>query len=379
MRRFFCGMLAVIMCILSCGCTDFQQALEQQLAVADTVVFVTAGLPAEFAGADAAVFTSAETPDAPCRYRTMHTADTSAQLAALRSAAADPSTAVLVVELSGSAGYAKTVLDIAAAHELPLLLCGVRPADTVLDGYENCWYVGFETALAAELQAGILVQAFRDDRLIDQSGDYKQSGLVLRTMAGYEYQPAGYANSLLRDMELGGIHTAATAPPLFAADKTELYAALDTLLLPQVEETTVETQTKDGPVNETIQSISPAALDTEFLICADVEASHATIRMVKALRAAAADESLAAYATPARSYALVCYGYSETIAAGLADGTVWGTVYRDTAAAARALLDLGTNLALGYSPTKDTNYHLEDGKYLMLDYTTLHATVKEQP
>ncbi len=376
MKRLFAGLLAIIFCLLSCGCTDFQQALEQQLAGADRVVFVAVQTPDDFAGADIAAFDSADAPNTSCRYQIVHAKNIPEQLDMLRAAAAAPDTAVLVANLAGT-GYAQAVVDIAAAHDLPLLLCGARPVQQVMDSYERCWYVGFDAALAAELQANILVEAFHGDRLNDQNGDYKQSGLILTTMAGYEHQPDSYATSIVRDMELGGIHTTTTVPPMFAANEAELYAALDALLLPQVEETAVETEVDGEPVIETVLDISPAANQTEFFVCGDTAASNAAIQAVRALQAAAADKTLAEYATPARTYALVSYGYSEAIAAGLADGTVWGAVIQDTAAATQALRALAANLALGYSPTKDTNYHLEDSKCLMLDYQVMYTNTKE--
>lgn len=352
---------ALLLCFGLAGCAKWQAALQQQATPADTVVAVGLQQPAEFCVLDGALLTAAE----HCTWQLAKEEEEQYQL--LATAAQDPTTAVLVAELR-SRGYAPRLIELAQSHGLPLVLCGARPSLRVLDDYDNCWYIGFDAALAVERQAQILVAAHQAGLLQDQDGDFKQTALCVVSLPGLERQTDAYADKLLQEIEVGGIHVAAAAQPVYGMDAETLRQRLQEQLLPWQEGFEEQLEIDGETVTETYYEPHPPRAATEIFLCGDVLAAEAALATVDILNTAPEDGELAAFATPARRYSLACFGTSEAIAAAMAEGTVLGTVCYDTQAAADALLALCGNLLRQESPTKDTDYHLQDGKYILLDY-----------
>ncbi len=373
MKRTVLFSLVAAVCALVCGCTPLKQTLEQQLETADTVVIVATQPLPELAGLDLSVL---ENVESDYRYQTVRTDTAQRQYEALCAAAQDPSTAVLVADLDSRA-YSSLIVQLAKQYDLPLLLCGAMPTQQTMDSYEKCWYIGFDPALAAELQAGLLVQAFRDGLIADQNGDYKQSCLCVCSVGGIARQREDYAAHLLQDLELGGIHVTAAAEPLYGVDAEALYQKLDALLLPQAQTVTFEVQEDGETILQNEEAIIPAAAQTELFLCGDVFSTQAVLRAINALHTASADEALAGFATPERRYTAVGFGHSAAIDAALSDGTLLGAVAPDADAAAQAVLALCENLLRCESPTKGTDHHLQDGKYLMLDYLVYYTGEEE--
>ncbi len=369
----FLLLCAALLCI---GCAPLQQALEQQLNTANTVVIAAVQPQTEFSGLDTAALEKAA-ENSTYTYQLLSAESESQQYEALCAAAAEPSTAVLVADLSSRA-YAPLIVRLAQKYGLPLILCGVQPSAQTLAEYDNCWYVGFDPALAAEQQAGLLIQAFRNGLVTDQNGDYKQSCLCVGSLATLANQQSGYASKLLQALEIGGIHVAAAADMVTAADAETLAQRLDALLLPQTQAETIEEETADGEIfTQLEEALAPAAAQTELFICGDVMATESVLQTVAALHAAASEEALAGLATPEQTYTVIGFGCSDAIDAALADGTLLGTVTQDTAAAAQAVYAICENLLRHESPTGDTDYHLNDNRSLMLNYQVLTADIKE--
>ncbi len=367
MKRYFCAFLALILSVTLCGCSKIYVYLEEKVNPADTVVILTASTPSDFSDLDTTIL---DNHQSSIRYRRIASQSAAAQYRAFEEAVNDPSAAALVVELS-SRVYVQAMVEAAREQALPLIFCGRKPDLAAMDLYENCWYVGFEPALAAELQAKLITDAYRADTLTDQSGDYKLNALAVIGSGSRPYLPDSYANSLLDNIELAGIHVAQAADPVFAANADELYTKLDALLLPQ--------QTIAGNT-DTVVSAEPEAplTHTEIILCGDTAATAAVLQLLSALEAAAADETLSALATPSRRYYVACYGINDAVEAVVADGILLGAVGRDTAASTNAILTLCENLARKEAITKYNDFHFEDGKYLMLDYRVISAETEAE-
>ncbi len=362
MKRYFCVFLALILSVTLCGCSKFYVYLEERIDPADTVVILTASTPSAFSDLDTTIL---DNHQSTLRYRRIASESAAVQYRTFEEAVKAPSTAAVVVELS-SRVYAQAMVEAARERALPLVFCGRKPELSTMDLYENCWYVGFEPALASELQAKLVTDAYRADSLTDQSGDYKLNALTVTGIDSRPYLPDGYADTLLNNIELAGIHAVQAADPIFAAGADELYAKLDALLLPQ--QTTI-----DG--TDTAVSTAPEAplTHTEIIFCGDTDAATAVLQLLSALEAAAADEELSALATPFRSYYVACYGINAAVETAVKDGLLLGAVGRDTAASTNAILTLCENLARKEAITKNNDYHFVDGKYLMLDYRVISA------
>ena len=372
MKRFFCAVLALILSVSLCGCASLHAMLEAQLEPADTVVlFPSASLP-EFSHIDEDLLKNA---NEELRYRSVPTDTPAAQYAAFAAAAAAPDTAVLVAELSSTV-YAAAMIETAEEYDLPLIFCGKRPPLSAMEQYDNCWYVGFDPALAAELQAQIVTDAYRADTVTDQSGDFKLSALVTGIRRVLSLHTENYAEKLLHAVELAGAHTASAAEPVFAQDTEALYHKLDELLLPQKQQVIPEQDPQE--TGSTFELLAPAA-QTELIFCADTEASAAVLQLLTALQNAAKDESLSAAATPERRYFISCYGIDAAVEQAVADGIFLGAVGLDPTACTQAIRALCANLARKEAINKNNTYYFEDGKYLMLDYRVITAPTEAAP
>ena len=363
MKRFFCAIPAIFLTLTLCGCAAFHTALESQLEPADTVVILPSASLPEFSDIDDTLLTGAASE---MHYAIYPTDIPAAQYSAFTAAAANNDTAVLVAELSSTV-YAEAMIETAEAYDLPLIFCGKRPSLSVMERYDNCWYVGFDPALAAELQAKIIVDACRKEIAVDQNGDFKLSSLVTGTGRAMALHTGSYAEQLLSIVELAGIHTAAAAEPVQAADSTALYTKLDELLLPQQRPIAEE----ETPASA--YELLPPVTDTEILFCADTQSSAAVLQVLAALQQAAEAEVFANVATPAHKYFVACYGIDDAVEQAVKDDIVLGAVGKDTAASTQAILALCENLAKKEAITKNNDYHFEDGKYLMLEYRVITA------
>lgn len=361
MKTEKCLVPLLLLSFALCGCARISETIEKKVDPADTVVVLTTEQPAELSGLDASYFGSVSSE---YKYEVLTAKDSAEQYAQVQLAAADPHTAVLAVDLS-DIGYCSAIADLAKSRDLPLLFCGAKPSDGVFQNYENCWYVGFDPLLAAEDQAAMVVQAFRDKKLADQDGDYKQSCLTVASYAGIQRMRSGYTSRLLNDLDLGGINAFEAAPGVFGTDENTLEEALKALLLPKTVQLELGSQSEGAAVyDETL----PAQAACEIFLCADAASSHAVLKTLDSLSSAAADGSLAGYATPARTYTVVCFGEDEQILNAIADGRVLGTVTPDRAAASVALFDFCENLARHQSLTKNTEYHIGSDSILTLPY-----------
>lgn len=367
MKRIFCAMLALIFSTMVCGCSSVYVYFEEHLESADTVVVLPSASLPEFSDIDETILSRTETD---LIYKTVQTDTAAAQYRAFCNAAKEPSTAALVVELSSTV-YAAAMADTASEYDLPLIFCGKRPTPAVMERYDNSWYVGFDPALAAELQAGIITTACREDIVTDQSGDYKLSALVTGTKGALAHHIPEYADMLLRIIELSGTHTVPAAAPVTASGSESVYALLDSLLLPQKLLLAAEISDTDEESTEPVYEILAPAAHTELILCADLAASNAVLDLLDALQNAAEDPEFSAYATPARRYFVAAYGIDETVTQAVKDGRILGAVGKDPAACTQIILDLCENLARKEAITKNNDYHFDDGKYLMLDYRVI--------
>ncbi len=367
MKRIFYAVLAFIFSIMICGCSSVYVYFDEYPETAGTVVVLPSASLPEFSDIDETALGNTETD---LIYKIMQTDTAAAQYRAFCTAAKKSSTAALVVELSSTV-FAAAMADTANEYDLPLIFCGKRPASAVMKRYDNSWYVGFDPALAAELQAGIITEAYRGDIVTDQSGDYKLSALVTGTKSAVAHHIPEYANTLLQIIELSGAHTVPAAEPITASDSESVYTLLDTLLLPQKQLLAAEISGTGEESTEPVYEILAPAAHTELILCADLAASNAVLDLLNSLQNAAEDPELSAYATPARRYFVAAYGIDETVTQAVKDGRILGAVGKDPAACTQVILDLCENLARKEAITKNNDYHFNDGKYLMLDYRVI--------
>ena len=365
MKRFLYISLVFFLCTLLCSCSKLNSYLKQSIIPESTVYIVGSQALPEFRDLDPKQLALTESDFA---YQYAFEEDPANQFKMIEAAAKAPSTAVLVAELRSTV-YASAMIECAEKAGLPLIFCGAKPADAIMERYENCWFVGFEPLLAAELQAKLVTDAFRAGELLEQSGDYKFSGLLLAGRSGIYSHDVSYRSTLKNGIELAGIRMVEAASPVFEENTELLLGAAGQLLLPQ------ENIADEGTAVES--PCLPPLAQTEIFMSADLTGSHAVLALLEQLAAAAADESLAGCATPPRRYYVCAYGIDETVAAAVSDGTFLGAVGKDSAASTAAVVTLCENLARKEAITRNNEYYFENGKYLMLDYLVLCADTEE--
>lgn len=363
-------MLLYFLCLLSagifCSCTLLKEVVQQHTETQNTVQVLDSVFPQGYQYWSAEDFTQ---PAGETAFAYQQAETSAQQYEQVLEAVESPKTAVLMVGLKETS-FVRRILYAAKEQELPVLFYGVQPSAAQLNSYDKCWYVGFNTELLAEKQASLLVSAFRNGKLVDQTGDYKQTGLLVQTQDSSAYTTASYAQSIAQNIELGGIHIVFPNDPVLGVDTKDSLNKLQQLLLPQTltisaEEASGESSSQDYGLLQAPQS------ETEIFVCGDLPSSEAVLQLLEDLAQAAADEAQQGIATPARSYTVVCFGESEKIQTAVNEGTVLGSVTPDFAQAQNALRALSENLVRHESITKNTEYHLENGKNLILDYQIL--------
>lgn len=365
MKRFSYIPLVFFLCVLLCGCSKLNSYLKQSIIPESTVYIVGSQAQPEFRDLDPALLAITESD---FTYQYVFEKDPAEQFRLIESAVKLPSTAVLVAELRSTV-YAAAMIECAEKAGIPLIFCGAKPAAAIMERYDNCWYVGFEPLLAAELQAEFITDAFRSGQLLEQSGDYKFSGLFLGGRSGIHSHDVSYKSTVKKNIELAGIRMAEAAAPVYEDDTEHLIKTAGQILLPQ------ENTAEDGTTAES--PYLPPLAQTEIFMSADLAGSHAVLALLDQLAEAAADESLAGCATPPRRYYVCAYGIDETVAAAVSDGTFLGAVGKDSAASTTAVVTLCENLARKEAITRNNEYFFENGKYLMLDYLVLYADTEE--
>ncbi len=375
MKRYFCIAAAFILCLSLCGCAKLNTWLSKRLAPADTVVVFPAQLPEEFSDLDTGMLLAQQ---GDLQYTITPTRGASAQSAAVAAAAQEPSTAALVVELT-STRYVPALINAASTEDLPLILCGERPPLEMLQDYNNCWYVGFDPLLAAELQAKLITDAYRRDELPEQSGDYKYAELFVGSFAAMSAHADTYRSHAVKTIGLSGIRTVSAAAPVVASDSAALLDRLTGLLLPQeIRLPAKQTQEADNAATAPLFETTAPQTSAEIILCADTAATQAVVAVMDKLNVAANDETIAAFATPVRQYHIAGYGINDAVREMLTEGAILGTVARDTEASTLAVIELCETLARKEAFNKNNDYHFENGKYLMLDYLVFSADMEEQ-
>lgn len=367
MKRSIYMVLLLAICIVMSGCSELYTALQSRITPETTIFVVGSQNIPEFRDLTPEMFDDAKSDYI---YRYSFEADPKEQYQLIRNAAADPSTAVLVAELRSTV-YASAMIECARSAGLPLILCGARPAEAIMERYDNCWYVGFDPLLAAELQAKFVTDAFRGGRLTDQNGDYKFTGLLAGSTDAFRAHAVSYGNTLLNNIRLAGVNLVEAVPAVRSMEEASLSATLEQLLLPQPH-AAGEEAVSPGNSSASLPFLAPAA-ETELFLCADTKAAHAVLETVKTLDAAAADETLAPYATPQRQYRICTFGIDDAIEKAIREGLLLGAVGKDAEACTDAVMQICENLARKEAITRNNDFHFEYGKYLMLEYRVLAA------
>ena len=361
MKRFFTVLLLLLVCLSLSGCTELLSAFEDKLTLPDRAVVLPAAIPDEFSDLDPTLLTDTE----DLYFSVIDTDGPAAQYEAFCDAVASTDTAVIVTELT-TGGYTRRMIEKAKSAGIPLVFCGAQPAGSVMESYDNSWYIGFDSSHAKELQAQLFVDAFHSRTLSDQDGDYKLSCLFAGTHTSPE-EAAHWNSTVTRNMRLGGISCSDAAAPVTAADPDALSASLEQLLLTHKTALPTEAPADNEEVTTEepliIYAEAPPQTTAELFLCADTAASEAIIAFLPRL----ADEGSLA----GRNYGIVCCGDSAVIRDAIEDGTVLGTVVKEKEQSTAAIRVVCRNLAKQQAVFKDTDYHFSDGKYLIFNYAII--------
>ena len=360
MKRFFRTILLICICLSLSGCTRLASVFLEELALPDCAVILPAAVSEEFSDLDPALLTDTD----ELHFSVVRTDDPKGQYKAFCDAVADDDTAVIVAELT-TGGYARRMIEKAKSAGIPLVFCGAKPIESVMELYDNCWYVGFDASHVKELQAQLFVDAFHDKALNDQDGDYKLSCLFAGTHLTEE-EAVRWNDTVMRNMRLGGISCSNAASPV-AAGPDAVSDALEQLLLTHKAALPTEAPEdgSDAAPEEPLVLYTelPPQTATELFLCADVTASEAVLALLPRL---SDEETLVG-----RSYGIVCCGDSTAIRSAIREGAALGTVAKEKEQSTAAIQAVCRNLAGQQAVFKDTDYHFLDGKYLIFNYTII--------
>lgn len=302
-RAFLCFLCLALTAALLCGCTALRRPAAAILGTEDTAgVWPGIAVPQLTEAASRAGFEIAAD------------SGSAGDIAAL---AQEYRLGAVIAQLDDAA-QAQAYLDAAAPLGLPVFFCGERPADSVMAGYDKCWYIGGNPVKQGEQLGETLLAAWQDGRIADANGD-RRVQVVLLT-AGADSDPR--ADAALRIFENRGVYSDLLTVLPIPADTAEP-AALLTAELSQL------------PQTELILAATPA------------------------LAQAAADGS---------TLPLACLSAQSVPAALAANPRLLADLPFDQSAAAQLLAQFAHNAALGRDPTDGTGVRLDTARGALLDY-----------
>ncbi len=244
---------------------------------------------------------------------------------------ADKAKAIVVNPVDSSALTALTFM--AKAGNVPIVFFGRDPAAFAIQGWGKAYFVGADSAEAAELQVQILADYWKAHPEADQDKDGFLGYALLR---GDKNLAAAEAADLRRDKAFAaaGIRAVSRAESIANWSRLDAQAAITAILQ------------------------APKAKRIEAVICANDEMA---IGAIAALR-------LAGQMKGPDSYVPVL-GIDATRFAleAIADGSLLGTVRGDADSQGKAAFDLAYALATGQDPLA-AGWTITEGRYVIVPY-----------
>lgn len=230
---------------------------------------------------------------------------------------------------------ASAVIAKAKEEEIPVVFFNKEPSQDDLNSYDQCWYVGTNSAEAGVIQGELIAEAWAANPEWDTNGDGVMQYVLLKGEPGHPDAEARTEFSI-KTVNDAGIQTEELELQTAMWDSVKAKELMDTWLSKHGDAIEFVVANNDGMALGALSSLQGEGYfeGDKFMPVVGVDAIPDVLTKIE-------------------------------------EGTMVGTVLNDAANQGRATIELAENVAMGKEPTEGTDWTLDSSKSVRVAYVAV--------